>query len=102
MPEFSFSAQVVYWRGPAPFIFAAVPGDVGAQIQSVSHLVSYGWGCIAVEAEIGDYRFTTALFPKDGSYLLPLKVAVRKQLPPIEIGDSIAVRMRIGAWKPDL
>ena len=102
MPEFSFSAQVVYWRGPAPFIFAAVPGDVGAQIQSVSHLVSYGWGCIPVEAEIGDYRFTTALFPKDGSYLLPLKVAVRRKLPPIETGDRIAVRMRIEARRPDL
>lgn len=100
--SFSFSAKIVYWRGPAPFIYAAVPADIGADIRAVSSRVSYGWGCIAVVAEIGGERFTTALFPKDGSYLLPLKAAVRKKLPPIEIGDSVDVSMAFEARMPRL
>ncbi|UYN99213.1 MAG: DUF1905 domain-containing protein [Devosia sp.] len=102
MGPFSFAAKVVYWRGPAPFIFAAVPSDIGAQIQAVSNTVSYGWGCIAVEAQIGGHGFTTALIPRDGSYLLPLKVAVRQKLPPIEIGDSVDVVMQFAAKMPPL
>ena len=40
-------------------------------------LVTYGWGMIPVRARIGNTEFTTALIPKDGSYLLPLKDKVR-------------------------
>lgn len=32
---------------------------------------------IPVEARIGETVFLTSVFPKDGSYLLPLKAAVR-------------------------
>lgn len=100
--SFSFSAKIVYWRGPAPFIFALVPDDVGAEIQAVSGSVSYGWGCIPVAADIGGIAFTTSLFPRQGSYLLPLKVAVRKKLPPIEIGDRVEVQMAFETRMPDL
>jgi Domain of unknown function (DUF1905). len=93
--QFGFTARVVYWRGPAPFVYAAIPPDVGAEIQAISSEVSYGWGCIPVLAEIGGQDFRTALFPKDGSNLLPLKAAVRKALPPFDIGDSLAVNMTI-------
>jgi hypothetical protein len=31
------------------------------------------WGQVPVVVRIGDTGFTTALFPKDGSYLLPLR-----------------------------
>jgi hypothetical protein len=94
MTAYRFNAEIIHWRGPAPFIFAAVPGDVSAQIEAVSSRVSYGWGCIAVRAEIAGIAFATAIIPKDGRYLLPLKVAVRKRLPPIDIGDSIEVAMQ--------
>ena len=99
---FLFSAEVIYWRGPAPFLFALLPGEISAQIQAVSHAVSYGWGCIPVAAEIDGHAFTTSLFPRQGSYLLPLKVALQKKLPPIEIGDRLEVTMRIEARMPRL
>lgn len=100
--EFRFTAEVVYWRGPAPYLYAAIPSEVGAQIQAVSSQVSYGWGCIPVVARIAGQDFATSLFPKDGSYLLPLKVAVRQKLPPMEIGDSLDVEMRLEAPTPRL
>lgn len=58
--------------------------------------VSYGWGCIAVEAAIGGVTFTTSLIPREGTFLLPLKVAVRREIG-LDDGDAVAVEMTIGA-----
>jgi hypothetical protein len=54
--------------------------------------LSYGWGCIPARGQIGDTPFTTALFPKDGSFALPIKVAVRRA-EALELGDVVAVRL---------
>jgi hypothetical protein len=92
--EFTFDSEVIYWRGPAPFFYAPVPQAAAAEIRSASKLVSYGWGVIPVEATIGGVSFTTSLFPKDGTYLLPLKDAVRKPTG-ITAGDVIHVEMTL-------
>jgi hypothetical protein len=92
--EFSFDSEVIYWRGPAPYFYAPLPADAAQDIRSASKLVSYGWGVIPVEATIGDVTFTTSLFPKQGTYLLPLKDAVRKPKG-ITAGDTIHVEMRV-------
>jgi hypothetical protein len=43
---------------------------------------------------IGDEVFYTALFPKDGSYLVPLKKAIREKLK-IELGDIVKIKATI-------
>jgi hypothetical protein len=48
-----------------------------------------------VVARIDDTEFSTALFPKDGRYLLPLKDAVRRPAG-IELDQVLAVSMRVG------
>lgn len=73
-----FSGEVFYWRGPAPFYFVRTPPKQSQELKDVMKLVTYGWGMIQVRARIGDTDFTTALIPKDGAYLLPLKDKVRK------------------------
>ena len=90
--EFEFDAEVIYWRGPAPFFYAPVPQDQADDIRKASKLVSYGWGVIPVEVTISGVTFTTSLFPKDGTYLVPLKDAVRK-LMDITAGDTIHIEM---------
>ena len=92
--EFEFTAEVIEWRGPAPFYYAVVPEVESEEIGAVSGAVTYGWGAIPVEAWIGDIRFTTSLFPKGGAYLLPLKVAVREAAG-VSLGDSVPVRMAL-------
>lgn len=96
MLQLSFRTTIIEWRGPAPFVHAPVPGPQAAEIGRVKRQASYGWGVIPVEAEIGGIRFTTSLFPKDGTYLLPLKLAVRKETG-ITVGDTVDVEMTIGA-----
>src|SRR3546814_14212808 len=56
---------------------------------------SYGWGVVPVVATIGETEFATSLFPRDGSYLLPVKRAVQHAAG-VGLGDRIAVAMRVG------
>ena len=93
--ELEFEALVIEWRGPAPFYYARVPADAAAEITRVKKLVTYGWGAIPAEAVINGVRFTTSLFPKDDTYLLPLKALVRKQVG-VTVGDVVSVTMLVG------
>ena len=101
--ELSFTATVIEWRGPAPFFYALIPDAEGAEISRIRKSVTYGWGVIPVEAAIDGVRFETSLFPRDGSYLLPLKLAVRKRIG-VTVGDEVAVEMIVGRAprEPDL
>ena len=92
--EFSFDSEVIYWRGPAPFFYAPMPAGAAQEVRHASKLVSYGWGVIPVEVTIGDITFTTSLFPKDGTYLVPLKDAVRKPSG-ITAGDTVHIELTL-------
>ena len=94
--EFRFEAEVIEWRGPSPFFFAPVPQDLVEELRQVARVVTYGWGMIPVQGRIGGVAFTTSLFPKDNTYLLPIKVAVRRKAN-ITAGDAIRIEMTIGA-----
>jgi hypothetical protein len=94
--RFAFETKLIEWRGPAPFVYAPLPAPVADDLRSASRTLSYGWGCIPVAAEIGGVGFTTSLFPKDGGYLLPLKVAVRRKTG-VTVGDTVAIEMTINA-----
>ena len=76
--KFSFEEHVVEWRGPAPFYFLPLDDVTNDAVCELAPTLSYGWGCIPVSASIGTTHFTTSLMPRDGKYLLPLKVAVRR------------------------
>ena len=90
----SFQASVIYWRGPSPFFFAPIPPPYDEKLKQVSKAVTYGWGMVPVEVKIGDVAFTTALFPKDGTYFLPIKAAVRRKAN-ITAGDLIRIEMTV-------
>ena len=92
--DLEFAGPIWYWKGPAPHHFVTVPDEESALIDEVAHIVTYGWGCIPVSGEIGDTAFTTSLFPKDGGYIVPVKVAVRRA-EGVGEGDEVAVRLRI-------
>jgi hypothetical protein len=91
-----FRAAVIEWRGPAPYFYAPVPMQHVEEIRRAAKVVSYGWGVIPVEATIGKVTFTTSLFPKDGTYLLPIKADVRRRCG-ITVDDVIDVTMALQA-----
>ena len=95
MEEIVFEAAIIEWRGPAPFLFAVVPDEHVGAIRYAALSESYGWGVVPVVAKVGASEFATSLFPRDGTYLLPVKIAVQKS-ECVGLGDRIAVRMRVG------
>jgi hypothetical protein len=74
----TFSGELWYWRGPAPWYFVTVPEPQCRDLQALAGFVSYGWGMIPVTATIGATTWRTSLFPKNGSYVVPVKAKVRK------------------------
>lgn len=91
---FEFDGPVIFWHGPSPFYFIAVPEQQGQDIKAISSLVTYGWGVIPVHVQVGETRFQTSLFPKNGTYLVPLKDSVRKAEDLAE-GDQVSVRLEV-------
>jgi hypothetical protein len=71
-----------------------VPEEESALLSDASALVTYGWGMIPVEAEIGRTHFATALFAKDGAYVVPLKIAVRTA-EGLDEGDTVVIRLHV-------
>jgi hypothetical protein len=92
--DLEFSGEVWHWRGPAPHHFVWVPEDDAAQIEDVAAAVTYGWGMIPVTVHLGGSTWTTSLWPKDGGYVVPLKLAVRRA-EEVEVGDVVAVRLTL-------
>lgn len=92
--RWEFTGEIWYWRGPSPYYFVTVPAAGCADLQAVSASVTYGWGMIPVTVEIGDTVWTTSLFPKDGGYVLPVKLAVR-QREELDEGDTVAVTLSL-------
>jgi len=90
----SFTSELIYWRGPSPFYFFRMPEKEAAAIAKIASEVTYGWGVIPADITIKDEVFYTALFPKDGSYLVPLKKAIREKLK-IELGDKVKLKVTI-------
>ncbi len=90
----TFDGEIVHWRGPAPYLFVAVPDDLVGEVRYAARQASYGWGCVPVEARIGATDFTTSLFPRADTYMLPVKVAVQKAAS-VGLGDKVHVEMRI-------
>lgn len=92
--EISFSSEIIEWRGPAPFLFAPIPQKQSDEIKSIARNVTYGWGVIPVEVTIGKTTLTTSLFPRDGVYLLPIKVAIQRA-EDVKLGDRINAKILI-------
>ena len=90
--QITFDSKVIEWRGPAPFYFATTPDEITKELETTAGHLSYGWGCIPVNVTIGNTTFYTALIPREGTYFVPLKAAVRKaEL--IESGSQLRIRL---------
>ncbi len=70
-------------KAPASRHFVSVPKDLSGKIKQVtSVLPRNGRWSVKVQARIGFMTRETSIFPdkKSGSYLLPIKADIRKQL----------------------
>ena len=92
--NFTFTASVWEWRGPAPYHFVSVPLEIAQEIKELASAVTYGWGMIPVAGKIGNTSFTTSLWAKNGTYAVPLKDSVRKA-EGISLDDTVSVELTL-------
>ena len=92
--ELEFSGELVEWRGPAPYHFVPLPLEAADLVDEVKAEVVY-WGVVPVRARIGATRFTTSMFPREETWFLPVKDAVRRT-EGIALGDLVDVRLQVG------
>ena len=93
--EWTFTGEVIEWRGPAPYLFVAMTPEESEDLKEAARGLIY-WGQVPVHVTIGGTEFTTALFPKDGRYLVPVKVAVQRA-EAIGEGAIVGVVVRLNA-----
>jgi hypothetical protein len=96
MLSFEFEADVELWNATSSWHFAVLPEDLGRDIKQLTTGLAGGWGSLKVDVRIGNARWSTSIFPdkRRGTYLLPLKAAVRKQ-EQISPGDTVTVELMI-------
>jgi hypothetical protein len=92
--DMEFDGEIWHWRGPAPFHFITVPEAPSAAIRAISAEVTYGWGMIPVRVRIGETHWETALFPKDGRYVVPIKDVVRAA-EHLADGDVVTIQLAV-------
>lgn len=84
MPRKTFTFTAKLWIYPsetAAWHFVTLPKKEGILITQTYAALRRGFGSLPVEVTLGKTTFTTSIFPDrhSGSYLLPIKAAVRKK-----------------------
>ena len=92
--DLDFTGDLWHWRGPSPYYWVTVPDEGSLHLHVVSTVVSYGWGMIPVRARIGSTEWETSLFPEDGTYVVPVRDAVRRA-EGLDEGDTVTVRLTV-------
>lgn len=85
--------KIIYWRGPSQFYYVEVPEKESEIIKGVSKIITFGWSMIPADIIVGETTLKkTALFPKNGKYLVPLRADLRKA-EKLELGDEVSVEI---------
>lgn len=77
---YAFAAELWRHDGEAAWYFVTLPFDVADDIEERHGRTAGGFGSVRVRVRIGATEWATSVFPdtKRKSYVLPVKVAVRK------------------------
>ncbi len=94
--QLRIEGAIWFWRGPAPFHFVTVPPVESDMIHDIASVVTYGWGMIPASVTIGSTTVTTALWPKDGGYIVPIKKALQDR-EGLGVDDVVALVLDIDA-----
>lgn len=90
------TAPLWLWSGEGgSWHFVTIPAEQAVEIrlESAATGIRRGFGSVRVVASIKEVRWRTSVFPqKSGSYLLPVKAAVRRDAG-IAAGDNVTVNV---------
>jgi hypothetical protein len=93
--RFRFTAPLWEWSGEGAWFFVTLPEEAADDIREVPR-IPRGFGSVRVRVTVGSTIWSTSVFPdsKRGSYLLPIKKAVRTAEGLAE-GDDVPVVLEV-------
>jgi len=97
LDRLEFSGKLWLSAGPGGWTFITLPAGCADQIRfHTGRQTGRAWGMIKVRAGIGSSTWDTTIWPDkaSGSFLLPVKAAVRKK-EGLAAGDSTDVVLRL-------
>lgn len=93
-----FDAELWIWdaRRDDSWTFVSLPAETSEEIRELADGPRRGFGSLRVRATVGRSTWTTSIFPdsKRGSYVLPIKRAVRRA-EALEAGDIATVTVEL-------
>lgn len=94
--SWEFEAAVFAWEGEGGWRFVRLPVDLAEDLRDSMLGPPRGFGSVRVAARIGDTTWETSVFPEkqSGSYLLPVKKAVRS-VEGVQDGDVVRVQLTV-------
>ena len=95
---YKIKSEIWLYPGMVGWHFISVPKKQAEEIKSRFKSKSRGWGSLPVLVTLGKTQWKTSIFPdkKSGTYLLPLKVEIRKK-EKIMKGDIVHFSIEIKA-----
>lgn len=86
----------LYPGASASWHFVTLTKKIGQEIREAHGKKAKGFGSLPVEVTVGISTWKTSIFPDrlSGSYLLPLKAAVRKK-EYVEVGEPITFKIKL-------
>ncbi len=79
--KIAFKAKVWIYPGGGTWHFVTISKMDGLKVKKHQEgKLRRGWGAVKVEVRLGKSKWTTSMFPvKDGTYILPIKLEIRKK-----------------------
>lgn len=96
----SFTSQLWVWQGKGAWYFLTLPIEVADEVRFVTSSLDArqrrGFGSLRVRVHLGETSWQTSIFPDKarGSYLLPIKAAIRKAHH-LHEGDEVNVQLQL-------
>jgi hypothetical protein len=93
---FEFTAPLWRYPGAGGWHFVSLPPGIADEIADMTAGSRAGFGSVRVAVTVGATSWRTSLFPdsKTGTYLLPVKEAVR-DAENLETGDVVRAQVQI-------
>ena len=90
-----FTAPLWEWSARDNWFFVTLPEHLADKIAEIQHAAG-GFGSVRVSVTVGGTTWTTSIFPDttQGSYILPMKKAVRKA-EGLADGGEVAVTLEV-------
>jgi hypothetical protein len=93
-----FDAELWMWdaRRADSWTFVSLPAEASEDIRDLAPEPRRGFGSVRVQVTVGGSTWTTSIFPdsRRGSYVLPIKRAVRKA-EDLDVGDIATVTVEL-------